>query len=707
MSQPPSSAFINFSVNARNQFLLSFFAAIFWLLHHIQRSQKPADRNMETVFESFPFLSGYLSDMRQLMPDQITWEKALVWWQTEFARWEKSSEAFLPLLAIEEIDGIDFRCRILLILIGLVEEDSRFGDVFSLLQPSAGQRRPTLELAGQIMRLNGQDPDPWRVCRPLLDAGFIETVDTSAPRSEWVLRVPNIIWDLIRGESPGSSQLWFSRHTGDSFPDMRALVFPEEFLNKLGQIPELLKSGKTKGLVLRGTSGSGRLQVAGAVARALERRILLVDGSSELAEKQWQRLGSLCTITRSIPVISCDLAPGESAKLKPLTGYKGPAAILAGFEGGLHGGLVERSLTLTIPWIGASERQRLWLSMLQDPVAEDIAEISHRFHLPGEHIRRVAPMAEAQAALDGRRQVQVEDVRIACRALNRQMLDTLATRLDEQIPWHQLVLSDMTASKLKELERRCRHREGIQKKLGSAFQGTYSCGVRALLTGVSGTGKTLAAKVLATELGKDLYRVDLASVVNKYIGETEKNLNRVLSRAEELDVILLLDEGDALLGRRTDVKSANDRYANLETNYLLQRLENYHGIVLVTTNAGEHIDKAFLRRMDVVVSFILPTVRERWQIWEIHLPQDHHISEHYLEEVAARCSLSGGQIRNAALQTVLLAVDNGDGKVARWHLEKAIRSEYRKAGAVNPLDSSGRFMENDGNMDSFINALSR
>ena len=160
MSQRPSSAFINFSVNARNQFLLSFFTAIFWLLHHIQRSQKPADRNMETVFESFPFLSGYLSDMRQLMPDQITWEKALVWWQTEFSRWEKSSEAFLPLLAIEEIDGIDFRCRILLILIGLVEEDSRFGDVFSLLQPSAGQRRPTLELAGQIMRLNGQDPDP-------------------------------------------------------------------------------------------------------------------------------------------------------------------------------------------------------------------------------------------------------------------------------------------------------------------------------------------------------------------------------------------------------------------------------------------------------------------------------------------------------------------------------------------------------------------
>ena len=126
--------------------------------------------------------------------------------------------------------------------------------------------------------------------------------------------------------------------------------------------------------------------------------------------------------------------------------------------------------------------------------------------------------------------------------------------------------------------------------------------MRALFSGASGTGKTLAARILAAELGMDLYRVDLASVINKYIGETEKNLHRVLARAEELDIILLLDEGDALLGQRTDVKSSNDRYANLETNYLLQRLESYQGIVLVTTNAAQNIDSAFQRRMDVVVN---------------------------------------------------------------------------------------------------------
>src|SRR5262249_22672904 len=142
---------------------------------------------------------------------------------------------------------------------------------------------------------------------------------------------------------------------------------------------------------------------------------------------------------------------------------------------------------------------------------------------------------------------------------------------------------------------------------------------------------TLAAKILASVVGgrhdgMDLYRVDLAAVVNKYIGETEKNLHQVLSRAEALDVMLLLDEGDALLGARTDVKSANDRYANLETNFLLQRLENYQGIVIITTNLSENIDQAFQRRMDVVVPFFPPQPEERLRILDLHLPREHRVS---------------------------------------------------------------------------------
>jgi SpoVK/Ycf46/Vps4 family AAA+-type ATPase len=187
----------------------------------------------------------------------------------------------------------------------------------------------------------------------------------------------------------------------------------------------------------------------------------------------------------------------------------------------------------------------------------------------------------------------------------------------------------------------------------------------------------------------EVHRADLAAVVDKYVGETEKNLHRLLTTAEELDVVLLVDEGDSLLGRRTDVRSANDRFANLETNYLLQRLEGYQGIVVVTTNAAEHVDPAFQRRMDVVVPFQPPSARERADIWRLHLPDGHDVPDGVLTELAARCTMTGGQIRNAVLHAALLAL--GDGRrIDASHVERAVASEFQKAGASSPYDPSGR-----------------
>jgi SpoVK/Ycf46/Vps4 family AAA+-type ATPase len=173
-----------------------------------------------------------------------------------------------------------------------------------------------------------------------------------------------------------------------------------------------------------------------------------------------------------------------------------------------------------------------------------------------------------------------------------------------------------------------------------------------------------------------------------------------------LDVILLLDEGDALLGNRTEVRSANDRYANLETNFLLQKLEGYHGIVVVTSNASDNIDSAFQRRMDVVVNFTLPQAQERWHIWQLHLSQEHAVESQYVDLVAAHCVLTGGQIRNAALHATLLALDDGSAVVRRWHLEQAIASEYRKAGAICPLFANDGVLSQHGGMQAFWNALS-
>src|SRR4029453_7108119 len=264
-------------------------------------------------------------------------------------------------------------------------------------------------------------------------------------------------------------------------------------------------------------------------------------------------------ISHSLPVLTYDLGPGETVELSALPGYSGPVGILLGFEGGLRGAVAEKALTLPLPMPQAAQRLQHWQQALAGHTVTDLAEISTRFHLPGGYIRQAGSLAMAQAALHQRDAIHLSDIRHACLALNRQLLDTLAVRLEVDGSWDRLLVSEATVAKLLELERRCHYREKLLDHLGLPFGSARNRGVRALFPGASGPGKTLAAKLLAAELGMDLYRVDLGAVVNKYIGETEKNLHRVLSRAEELDVILLLDEGDSLLGGRTDVKSDNTR----------------------------------------------------------------------------------------------------------------------------------------------------
>jgi len=707
MTQAANHTFEHIPHTVRGHFVIYLYAAIYRLLNHIHRLSDVGGTKLEQVFEHYPFLNQYFAEMCQYMPEEITWEDGINWWQQEIAAWEAGCDGHLPLLALAQDAGLDWSSRLALMVTVLVEEDSRFGTLFAELQAPLGHRRPTLELVGQIMKTDEAmmgERDAWTLCRPLLTAGFIETLNRQAPRSEWILQTPSLLWDAIRGQIAERPAPGCRYDKPQTFSAIDALILPPTFLQQLERIPAMLAGGQVRTLVLRSDPGADPIEVLGAVAKHLGRSLLSLEDAASLDGEQWQAIGPLCTMTRALPALSYDLAPGETAELPALIGYNGPIGLILGHEGGLGRRTSGQTLTLTLPAPDAALRKRHWQQVFNGRRVDDLDAITGLFHFSGGYIRQVAEIAIAHAKLDGRETIKMADVHSASHSLNHQLLDTLADRLETQGSWHDLVATETTITKLSELARRCRHRERLLEYLGPAFYSNKNRGVRALFTGVSGTGKTLAAKILAAELGMDLYRVDLAAVINKYIGETEKNLHHVLSRAEALDVILLLDEGDALLGNRTEVKSANDRYANLETNYLLQRLEYYQGIILVTTNLGDNIDSAFQRRMDVVVPFFPPQAEERLSILQRHLPLENAVDLAYLEQIAWRCALTGGQIRNVALHAVMLALDE-DSLVKRHHMETALRSEYRKAGGTFPL-SNGDFNNNRYNrMDTFVAAL--
>jgi len=263
-----------------------------------------------------------------------------------------------------------------------------------------------------------------------------------------------------------------------------------------------------------------------------------------------------------------------------------------------------------------------------------------------------------------------------CRVQARPRLDELAQHIRSTPLWDDLVLPEMQRQLLSEIAAHVRRRLKVYETWGFGNRSSRGLGISALFVGPSGTGKTMAAEVLANELRLDLYRIDLSQVVSKYIGETEKNLRRVFDAAEDSGSILLFDEADALFGKRSEVKDSHDRYANIEISYLLQRMEAYRGLAILTTNMKEAIDTAFLRRIRFVVQFPFPSLEQRAEIWRRIFPADTPTEGLNMEKLA-QLNVAGGNIRNIALHAAFLAAD-ADEPVRMKHLLRAARVEYSK-----------------------------
>jgi hypothetical protein len=645
-------------------------------LHFLAAVQHVVDRlaanlgSVDDVVEQFPFISEYLEELDGVrLPEAIRAQEA-------------RAGGHLPLRALRDTLGLDERTQALLMAIGLIEEDARFGFLIESAQ-TPGQQRPTMGLLTAWWRAANEHSPVRESIATLMDHGLVQVVNGDAPRLLWTFQSPPAVWDALRGDRTLSPLGGMTYVPLAQLPRLEDLVLPDAVRRLVAAMPVAFAAGDARTVIVRGPQHNGRRTVVRAIAAAMGRGVLEIRGPVRADEERWLQASALATLLDVLPVICLDLGLGETCEIPRMRGYAGPLAVVARRHGAIAGDAVDGALTLPLDMPGPAERRALWIRSLGDEHAETAAGLAERLRTTSGNIRRAAALARSQAALDHRRTVTAGDVRTGSRTLHRE-IERLATFVPAAGGWESLAAAPDTVEELRSLESRCRQRERLHAHVGPSLAHQLTCGVRALFAGPSGTGKTMAARLLASTLDMDLYRLDLASVVNKYIGETEKSLDQLFARAEELDVILLIDEGDALLTGRTAVQTSNDRYANLETNYLLQRLESYEGVLIVTTNAASRIDSAFQRRMDVVVDFRMPGPHDRWLIWQLHLPLDHDVDSGWLQEAAVRCALSGGQIRNAVLHASLAALD-GDRRLHTGDVERALEREYRKTGTICPL----------------------
>jgi len=443
------------------------------------------------------------------------------------------------------------------------------------------------------------------------------------------------------------------------------------------RIVETSATGEPPLLWLTGDDGFGQADVAAAVASALGLGLYLLQARDlpaghaeiEALATLWQREAMLL----GAALLVCgDADPLPPAALRFVEQLHGLVFISSGQPQALE--RPARHLRVDKP--GPVEQKHLWQQAIGDGAARlhgSLDGIASQFKLSARTIRiegmRIAPALAASERPDS-------VVWSACRSIGSARLDELAQRIDSVAGWDDLVLPEAQKAVLRQIGSHVRNRLKVQVAWGFADKSVRGLGISALFAGESGTGKTMAAEVLARELQIDLYRIDLSAVVSKYIGETEKNLRRVFDAAEDSGAILLFDEADALFGKRSDVKDSHDRYANIEVSYLLQRMESYRGLAILTTNLKAALDSAFQRRLRFVVHFPFPDQALRQAIWQsafpARMPRGHIDCERL-----ARLSVTGGSIRNIAINAAFRAAELNE-PVSMAHLLYATRHEAGK-----------------------------
>lgn len=582
-----------------------------------------------------------------------------------------------------------------LLLCLALEADLRFERLFAYVQDDVTKRRPRVDLALRLLA------DPSVDARIAFDAAaplrryHLISLRNESNQSHTPLLAQSMALDArvagyLLGYNAIDEALLPHAELITSAPGPIAL--PNDLSDQLKALVALPPMALPDPIIqLTGRTSVEQQQIGLALARASGLNLLIVNLPAlaasmnlETALVLAQREAALQPAALFLPSMNL-LKPDQVEQFRAhLSRSRFAPLIFIGAEGTFNW----PGLMIHLPDPDFQQRVKLWTFYLGEDVKvfdqAALETLAGKFELSARQIADAVRAARGHARWRDpvRPSLTIDDLYAAARSQSTPILNNLAKKIAPHYTWEDIVLTPDTRQHLREMCAYVEHRHIVYDKWGFERKLALGKGLMALFAGESGTGKTMAADILAGALGLDLYKIDLSGVVSKYIGETEKNLNAIFQEAQTSNAILFFDEADALFGKRSEVKDAHDRYANIETAYLLQKMEEYEGVVILATNLKMNLDEAFMRRMHFVVDFSLPEESDRRRIWQSMLPAELPLAADIdLDFMARKFKIAGAHIRNIALSAAFLAAADGQA-VTMNHLIQATRREFQKIGRL-------------------------
>jgi SpoVK/Ycf46/Vps4 family AAA+-type ATPase len=603
-----------------------------------------------------------------------------------------------------ELTEFDAQCLVICLA---VEIDRRYERLFAYLQDDVTSKHASADLVLNLLcqTLLEKIAQRERIApgSPLIRHGLLSIVESSqsalSPMGRPLRMDERIIRYLLGSDVPDARIADFTKRRVPQ-AGLESVALPADLKSRLLEFAVHSGPRPRQLIYLKGFYGCGQQAVAEALCGELRHPLLFIDLEKLLDSAPGDVVSSFRLVAREAMIQAASvylggfealLVEGKGAQrhallqeLKAVDGLIFVAGESAWYPREEWADCDFVSISLQRPEFTA--RIAFWEAELgADKLPEGILqEMANKFQLSGgqiqDAVRSARQLARWRDPASGL--ISVADLYEACRIHSSGKLATLGRKIKSQHQWDDLVLPDDRVLHLREICNCVKFRSLVFDAWGFDRKLSLGKGLNMLFTGPSGTGKTMAAEIMAGEVGLDVYKIDLSSIVSKYIGETEKNLSRIFVEAERSNAILFFDEADALFGKRSEVRDSHDRYANIEINYLLQKMEEHEGVVILATNFRKNMDDAFVRRLHFTVEFPLPDASDRRRIWERIWPvETPRAKDLDLDYMARTFEMPGGNIRNVAVSAAFLAASNG-GTVTMKHLLHGTRREYQKMGRV-------------------------